>query len=106
MGKELVDRDEVLPVGFELGPVVRNRILQADFSLFDQLHNGRRRGNDFGKGAQIKNGIDRHGELMGLESTVAEGPTINDSTPVPDENDRSRRFPDADGFFDGFRNGD
>jgi hypothetical protein len=105
MGKELVDRDEVFSMDFELGPIVPNRILEADFSLLDQLHDGRRRSDDFGKGAQIKNGINHHGEFVRLEGAVAEGPTINDSAPVADKNHRSRRFAGPDGLFNDFRNG-
>jgi hypothetical protein len=35
---------------------------------------------------------------------MAEGPAINDSTPVPDQDDRSRRFPGPDGLFNDFGN--
>ena len=82
MSQQVADGDVVLAVLSEFGNVFCHRIIQPDFTLLHQLHDGGGSGDHFGERCQVENSVGRHGLAAGLEGAIAEGFAVDDLSVV------------------------
>src|SRR5207253_126789 len=64
MRHQLAHRDLTLAVRADLGPVVGDRLLEADFPLLDQLHHRRGGGDYLGQRCEVEYGAQSHNETQ------------------------------------------
>ncbi len=91
-----------MPCERELGHVARERIVEANFALFEEAHDGWRGGEKFGERRQIENRADRHALAMRDERAFAECFAVNHMAAMADEEYAAGDFVV---FYGGFDNG-
>ncbi len=105
MRHQLADCDFVLAIGFELRPVFKHRIFQANLALLQELHHRGRRGDHLGQRRHIKNRVDGHRFFLWFQRPMAEGTPVDHLPVVPDLRHRSRALPFSNGLLNHRRNG-
>ena len=83
MSQQVADGDVVLAVLREFGNVFCHRIIQPDFTLLHQLHDGRGSGDHFGERCEVENRVGGHGLAARLEGAIAEGFAVDHLSVVP-----------------------
>ena len=99
MGEKEADGD-VAFAALVVGEVGGDLIVEPDASLFDELHDRRSGGDDFGERGGVEDGVDGHRFDGGDEGLGAVDAAMDDLALVPDEADGTGHFAGGDGIVD------
>ncbi len=87
VGEALADGDVLLAIGGELGEVVGDGIVDADFSLLVELHDGGGGNEVLGERGHVEDGVLGHGLARGHERALAVNAMEDDVALVADQDD-------------------
>ena len=100
MSQQVADGDVVFAILGEFGNIFCHRIVEPDFTLLHQLHDGRGGGDHFGERCQVENSVGGHGLVAGLQRTIAEGFAVDHLSVVSDQEHGAGNLVIVDGVED------